>query len=134
MVGQPFHATSVKAAEAVRKVTLRQQVIDFAMNCLNGFTDSDLKDAFPWTPESSMRKRRTELAQENIVLDSGRTRLNRHGHEEIVWQHRYTHPCPPDVVTREYREGPSAKIARLEAEVRALKAENERLRATAGKW
>lgn len=118
---KPDHSTSIKAARGVRKFTLREQVIDFARDRRNsGFTDDDLKQAFD-TPESSMRKRRTELAQENIIVETGLTRLNTRGSEEKVWVHRDYHPSPPPVQERDTTPK-QPKVARLEARVAQLEA------------
>ena len=105
----------MRAAKGVRKFTLREQVIDYARKCQNrGFTDADLKYWQPERPESSLRKRRTELAQENIVVETGLTRLNDHGQEEKVWVHRDFHPSPPPVQERDTTPKQS-RLARAEA-------------------
>lgn len=118
---KPDHETSIKAAGKVRRFTLREQVIEFAKASLaHGFTDDDLKAAWPDKPESSLRKRRTELAQENVLVANGFERTNRHGQDEKVWVHRDFHPSPPDVVERDVASKQS-KLARLEAQVRLLR-------------
>ena len=116
---QPDHETSIKAAGKVRRFTLREQVIDFARaRGVTGFIDDDLKLFFD-TPESSMRKRRTELAQENIIVQTASTRLNVRGSEERVWVHRDYHPSPPPVQERDTTPKQS-RLARLEAQVSDL--------------
>ena len=116
----PDHPTSIKAAGKVRRFTLREQVTDYAKQMERfGFIDDDLKRCWPDTPESSMRKRRTELAQENIIVETGLTRMNRKGSEEKVWVHRNFHPSPPPVQERDTTPKQS-RLARLEAQVADL--------------
>lgn len=99
---KPDHATSIEAAHKVKRFTLRQIVEEYALGCgRGGFTDDDLKRDYDNSPESSLRKRRTELMQENRVLDTGKTRANRFGQQEIVWVHRDYHPSPPPIIERD---------------------------------
>lgn len=122
MVRRDDHATSIAAASSVRRVTLRQCVLDIALRAgRNGITDDELKVAHPDTPESSVRKRRTELAQENVLLDTGRTRLNRHGQAEAIWLHRDFHWSPPPLVDRTPPISKDQQIIILEAQKRALR-------------
>lgn len=117
---RPDHATSIKAAGKVRRFTIRETVEHYARDCgRDGFTDDDLKRIWAGKPESSFRKRRTELAQENRILDTGLTRTNRFGHDEIVWVHRSFHPSPPPVQERDTAPKQS-KLARAEAQVKQL--------------
>ena len=51
-----------------RRVTIRQRVEDYAKRHPTGFLDEDLLRMDPDAPESSFRKRRTELSEENIIL------------------------------------------------------------------
>ena len=121
MVRRDDHATSIAAATTVRRVTLRQCVLDIALQKgALGITDDELKVAHPDTPESSVRKRRTELAQENVLLDTGRTRMNRHGQDEAVWVHRDFHAFPPPLVERTAPMSKDHQITILEAQKRAL--------------
>lgn len=123
MTRRPDHSTSEAAAFVVqvKKVTLRERVIQLAHTMRSyGFTDDFLKIKHPDAPESSLRKRRTELAQENILLETGETRQNRHGQYEKVFIHRDYHPCPPPVIEREPQESKAGKIVRLEAQERLL--------------
>lgn len=116
----PDHTTSIKAARGVRRITLREQVIHYATSYGSlGFTDDDLKVNWPSKPESSLRKRRTELAQENVILDTGATRKNSHGQDEKVWVHRDFHPSPPPIIERDTTPKQS-KLARAEALVAEL--------------
>lgn len=91
------HATSEAAAAKVsqRKPTIRALVLIYAQQASNGFIDDDLRVIDPDAPESSLRKRRSELTDDNLILDSGRTRHNKHGLESKVWIHRKFHPNPP---------------------------------------
>jgi hypothetical protein len=50
-----------------------------------GGTDHELTLAFPDAPESSYRKRRTELTQKGLLRDSGRTRKNAKLYDQVVW-------------------------------------------------
>lgn len=53
-----------------------------------GFTDHDLNLHFTPESESSYRKRRTELTQANIIVDSGRRKQLPHGGHVMIWIHR----------------------------------------------
>lgn len=95
--------TSAKAATTfkARHGTMRALVHDFALRRADyGFTDEDL-----WTScygydrqkfERSIRPRRTELANERWLLDSGR-RQKVDGNECVVWIHRRFHADPPPI-------------------------------------
>jgi hypothetical protein len=123
MVRHPDYATSIMAATKVRKMTLRQAVLHEALRSRgHGITDDELKAIYPRTPESSVRKRRTELAQENVLLATGRVRKNRHGQEETVWMHRDFHHNPPPLMEREQPTSKAQQIVMLEARVRLLEA------------
>ena len=116
MVRRDDHRTSYRAAAGVKRYTLREQVVDYALSAgVKGFIDDALKTVWFDRPESSLRKRRTELAQENILLDTGFTRLNRQGQYETVWVHRSFHPCPPPIVERQQPIGLKDENARLKA-------------------
>jgi hypothetical protein len=83
--------TSREAAEAVQPSVqeVAAQVAEFArQRGPEGFIDEDLGLAFQGFPESTFRKRRTELAQRNYILDSGARRENGNGRRCIVWVHR----------------------------------------------
>ena len=116
MARNPDHSTSIRAAQRVKRVTLRDAVTQFARDAGHkGFTDEELRAKWEGQPESSLRKRRTELAQENIVLDSGRTTLNRHAQEVKVWVHRDFHHAPPPIIDRPEPFSAKAEIHRLKA-------------------
>lgn len=91
------HPTSNRAAARVagEQATIKARVHKFAKAAgPDGFIDDDLKAAFADSPESSHRKRRTELTGDGLIVDSGRTRQNGHGNAEVVWVHREFHDGP----------------------------------------
>lgn len=93
--------TSRKAARKVEPHTpsIRDQVDGFAKHCGSvGFIDEELSDRFGSAEQSSYRTRRAELADQNIILDSGKRRFNKGMNECIVWVHRDHHPNPPLVL------------------------------------
>lgn len=112
--------TSRKAAEVVagKKPTIRARVEQYARDRgARGFTDAELRMAVGTTgPESSFRKRRTELAQDGVVLDTGRERPNEHGVKATVWVHK-DHAGKG---AKRVRPAPS-KVGVLEAEVERLR-------------
>lgn len=87
-------ATSAQAAGAVKTGGIRARVLErLCLAGASGLTDDEL-----WVlmggPESSARKRRSELADPVwcgskglpvLAQDSGRTRPNRNGQESVVW-------------------------------------------------
>jgi hypothetical protein len=94
---QDDHPTSSRAAAkvAAAQETIKARVLRFAKEAgADGFIDADLLAKFPDSPESSHRKRRTELTTEGLIVDSGRTRTNDHGNAEVVWLHREFHHGP----------------------------------------
>lgn len=97
MVRNPDHETSEAAADTVarRKGTIRTRVLLFAENRPHGFIDEDLRRLDPDSPESSFRKRRSELTDDCVILDSGLTRMNSQCSLSKVWVHRKFHPNPP---------------------------------------
>lgn len=82
--------TSHGAADTLRPraPSIRKQVLDFALERGRTFTDDELVLSHPAAPESSFRKRRSELTEENRIVDSRRRSLNRHENEVILWVHR----------------------------------------------
>jgi len=83
------HETSRAAAAAVAKVSgqIARRVLFYAAEVAGlGFIDDDLKVAFPNAPESSYRKRRTELAAAGYLSSAGDQRKNRNGRLELVWR------------------------------------------------
>jgi hypothetical protein len=116
------HPTSARAAAraAAEQDTIKAQVLRFAKDKgADGFIDDDLKAAFPDAPESSYRKRRTELTSDGLILDSGQTRQNRDRNAEVVWQHREFHvgPVKPRHMTQDQWDAHIAKLAARAAEV-----------------
>ena len=97
MVRVPDHSTSEAAAKKVERTTIRGLVLAFAEQQRTGFIDEDLLRLRPGAPESSFRKRRTELADDGYILDTGTTRPNRHGDQCTVWIYRGFHPAPPPI-------------------------------------
>ena len=82
--------TSQAAAEKhePRAGTWRQKVLD-KFRSHGSMTDSELMALFPDLTEkqrcNSVRPRRVELAQKGWLEDTGRTRKNSGGNDEIVW-------------------------------------------------
>ena len=97
MVHNPDHSTSIKAARKVKRPTIRSKVLAFAEQDGDGFIDEELRTIDPDAPESSLRKRRTELTDDGYILDSGTERKNSKGQDCTVWIHRKFHPAPPPV-------------------------------------
>ncbi len=107
--GRDHPETSHKAADTIRPAlpTIRAEVLRYAeVAGPPGFIDDDLVRAHPDNPESSYRKRRSELTEECWILDSGRRRLNRDGNECVVWVHRDFVLQPPAV--RQPQKKPAA--------------------------
>ena len=125
MTRTPDHVTSTRAAETVnkRKPTLRQIVLDYAARLPLGFIDENLLLMRPDLPESSLRKRRTELTEENIILASTEARRNSKGQDCIVWRHRDHVLNPPPIKPREVKPSRFDELrgrnAKLEAALRS---------------
>lgn len=98
MVRIPDHATSEKAANKVQRKTIRSIVLTFAEGMSNGFIDEQVFALNPDAPESSYRKRRSELTEEGFILDTGTERKNSKGQDCTVWIHRKFHPAPPPLL------------------------------------
>ena len=121
MVRKNDHSTSIAAAGRVRRRTCEERVTEIAHKAASrGFIDDDLKAAWPDLPESSLRKRRTTMTQQNVIIDTGRTPGNRFGQQEKVWAHRDYVYSPPPVVELEPNVSKADQIVRLEAQVRDL--------------
>jgi hypothetical protein len=116
--GSGDHPTSKKAARKVArtKTTVRDLVNQFAMRAPQGFIDEAMVKMRPDWAESTARKRRTELTEENYILDSGREMKNSLGNDVTVWIHRSFHPNPPPIIARKVK--PTRK--QLEAEIKRL--------------
>lgn len=92
------HRAAAKVDPVVRSV--RDQVIDFAKRAgEQGFTDGQIvalgDDWFEG--DRTYRPRRTELTDENIILDSGRRVENERGNPVVVWVHRDFCPDAPPI-------------------------------------
>lgn len=113
--------TSHRAARRLKpgRLTIRDRVLSFAADRPE-FIDEDLVDAFPDAPESSYRKRRTELTEEGWIVDSERTRNNRDGNAEIVWVYRSKHPSPPPLRSRRATKATKGEV-RAQAEAHATR-------------
>lgn len=96
MVRIPDAVTSVAAARGLKRETLKSRVMAFAREAgVFGFLDEELFAIDPSRPESSLRKRRTELFQAGWILDAGYDRKNSHGQPSKVWVHREHSLNPP---------------------------------------
>jgi hypothetical protein len=83
------HPTSIAAAKAVSPVRgpIAREVLEYARFVGGeGFTDDELKTWKPDAPESSYRKRRTELAAAGYLHSCGDQRKNRNGRLELIWR------------------------------------------------
>lgn len=121
----PDHRTSIAAAEKIKgkALSIREQVEIFAKHRPYGFTDDDLKIAWPSTEEhpcaeSSYRRRRTELSEENIICARGDTQKNRAGNDELIWVHRDHLHYPPPLKAQERKP---SKFEALQNEIARLK-------------
>jgi hypothetical protein len=113
--------TSHKAGKEVAAAvpTMREQVLAFALEAgEGGFIDEELVNRFLGSPESSYRKRRSELSQERWIIDTGGRRQNSFGNEEIVWVHRDFIVQPAPLLEREQ----AAARDKLAADGRAMAA------------
>lgn len=87
MVRREDPDTSKDAAVRVRKSAgrLRHLVLVAHQLAPNGLTDDELAERYPEENPPSLGKRRSELAAEGHVRDSGRRRMTRRGSSAIVW-------------------------------------------------
>jgi len=109
---QPDHATSIAAAKTVapQRETLKSIVLRYAKDAgPGGFIDEELRGIEPSRPESSFRKRRTELTEKNWIIALPWTRPNSHGQDSTVWIHRDFAVSPPPLQS-------AKKAKRLSAE------------------
>lgn len=82
--------TSHEAAESIspRLRELQRQVLDFAAQYPDGFTDIGLNDHFN-TTSSTYRTRRSELVAKGYIRDSGERKAygaNGTGRRHVIWQ------------------------------------------------
>ena len=124
--------TSHQAAAAVTPGlnALQQRVEAWAMRQPGGFLDIDACEAMPDLGGSTVRTRRAELAQRNIILDSGkRQKPEGASTPHTVWVHRqFVKDAPPimepvDGPSSADRDAARAAAARLDGWARSLKAE-----------
>lgn len=85
-----------------------------------GFIDEELIAlvADPKIGDRSVRPRRTELTDENWIVDSGRRRPNRDGNNCVIWVHRNHAINPPPLIER----AKAGAADPLKAEARAMAA------------
>lgn len=92
--------TSHDAAAAVtpKLNELQRKVENYAgLIGSHGFTDAEMAEYFEST-KSTLRTRRAELAERNIIVDSGKTRtFGDSPRQRIVWIHRDFAKNPPPV-------------------------------------
>jgi hypothetical protein len=83
------HETSIEAATKTSlKINEKRAAVlrVAAAREPQGFIDDDLKAVFSGSPESTYRKRRSELAAHGYLVNrNGEKRDNRFGHAELVW-------------------------------------------------
>lgn len=95
-------STSARAAEqfAAKHGSYRQKVHDFALAIgPGGFTDGAVVRAGGEKGYKCWRPRRSELANERWILNSGREVVE-DGHNVVVWIHRKFHAAPPPIQPR----------------------------------
>lgn len=123
MTRNPDHDTSERAAGRLKHRTLRQLVLHVAENWPEGFTDEEMDaqcrrhEPDLDRAESSYRKRRTELSDDFVIVDSGTKRAKRNGEEAKVWVHRKFHPDPPPEVVKPKGERSQALARRKQASI-----------------
>lgn len=90
---QPHSATSKAAAKsfAAKAPSLKQQVLDFFKSRPDGATDEQLINHFGLSA-SSVRPRRVDLVDDELLIDSGRTAKGRSGRDATVWICKPAHP------------------------------------------
>lgn len=84
-------ATSHRAADVVTPGlnAIQRQVEAFAIEKFGGFLDLDLVAAIPDLGPSTLRTRRAELVDRNIILDSGNRKTPEgHASPHTIWIHR----------------------------------------------
>lgn len=121
--GQAAHArrsdplTSHQAAAAVTPGlnALQERVETWAMRQPGGFLDIDACEAMPDLGGSTVRTRRAELAQRNIIVDSGgRKKPEGASTPHTVWIHRRFVKDPPPILEPASPTAPADRAAALE--------------------
>lgn len=136
--GQSAHArrtdpeTSHQAAAFVTPGlnALQERVEGWSRSVPGGFLDLDACEAMPDLVGSTVRTRRAELAQRNIILDSGRRRKPEGASTpHTVWIHRSFVPDAPPILepvtptSTADKESGRATAAQLDGWARQMKAE-----------
>lgn len=85
-VGELLPDTSHQmAAKAFpRSGTLRRRIVEAVLASRDGLTDYQLEEATGRTHQS-VSSARNGLVNDSWLVNTGRTRMNRHGNEAIVW-------------------------------------------------
>lgn len=84
--------TSKRAARQAKAGLSKTQnmVLSILKEHPEGLGDSEIRQIanarFGFRPESSYRKRRSDLARLGLVVETGTKRLNEHGSQELVWR------------------------------------------------
>ena len=79
--------TSIEAAAAVAPYCSALQDLILEVFCLRDrLTDEDLCDQFPEREPGTVKKRRHELVQRGLLVDSEERRKNRRGCSMTVWR------------------------------------------------
>lgn len=139
------HETSELAADKLEPEVgkLRLYVERFAyQKGEDGLIDDDLIATNPDMVESTLRKRRTELAQMRVIGTKGGKRFNRAGNKETVWHHRDflkgigpRLPKPPvkakDEERQELAQKARASAAQLDRSSRQMRIEGRTMFASA---
>lgn len=124
----PDHRTSILAAGTVLQTrdTLKSRVMQFARDAgPAGFIDEELVKMAPDRPESSLRKRRTELTAANWIIGTGRERKNSHNQAVEIFVHRDHCFNPPPVGTIPGKTKESAAQAERAAVVKYLRTQGD---------
>lgn len=136
--GQKAHAratdpeTSHQAAAAVTLGlnSLQERVEGWARSVPGGFLDIDICEAMPDLGGSTVRTRRAELTQRNIILDSGRRKKPEGASTpHTVWVHRSFVADPPPILepasptSAADKQEARAAAARLDGWARQMKGE-----------
>jgi uncharacterized protein YwgA len=98
------HSTSIAAGvhQEQHRTKLQERIYQVFLRTPDGLTDEELRFhpefAADDYAESTVRKRRTELEQRGLLVDTGVTRINRSGMAMTVWG--LAKQQPPPIVRR----------------------------------